>query len=126
MTSAERERRLDQSLDDILSADLSTIPAEFDPELLVLRTVARDVQSALAHTPSPPHDLRPGRSAFLTAAAVPPQTRRVRFSFPVIGRTLSWLAPTLAVLLFAFLLTGLFRKNIFPADVFYLIHGVDI
>ncbi len=111
MTPSEHERRLDQALDDLLDGDPGALPTDIDPELGEALTIAHDVRAALVNTPPPPHGLRPGRSAFLTAAAVQGK-RGSRFSLPTLIKTLGWVAPTAAILLFAILLAGFYQSNI--------------
>ena len=115
MPSPEQEQRFDQALDDLLEGNFNALSSDLDPELLALLPVARGVHSALANTPPPPHGLRPGRSAFLTAAANQKAEQRSRLAIPLLGRAFNWLAPIVAVLVMAVLLaSGLFFANASP------------
>lgn len=115
MSADERTLALDQALDRAIDALLSgqnprgedTAPAE----VAALMPLARELELSLSAPPPPPHGLRPGRSAFLTAAAARPTARR-RFAWPALGRAFNWLAPAVAVLILALALTFMLRGGI--------------
>lgn len=113
MTPDERSQALDQALDRAIDAlFLGQNPRQedmVDPEVAGLLSLARDLELSLSTPPPPPHGLRPGRSAFLTAASRP-QPRR-RFVWPDFGRAFNWLAPAAAVLLLALALAFMFRGD---------------
>ncbi len=114
MTPDERSQALDQALDRAIDALLlGQNPRREDvveADVVELLPLARELELSLSTAPPPPHGLRPGRSAFLTAAAARPQPRR-RFAWPDFGRAFNWLAPTAAVLLLALALAFMFRGD---------------
>ena len=61
-SQSERDSLLEQALDRQIDRDA------FTPELIVLLEMALQVRMALAEVLPPPHELLPGRSAFLAAA----------------------------------------------------------
>lgn len=109
MISPKQEQRLDKALDELLEGDTGAPSANLDPELQELLSIAQSVQSALADTPPPPHGLRPGRSAFLTAAANQKAEQRSRLAIPLFGKAFSWLAPAAAVLIMSLLFGTLYK-----------------
>ncbi len=108
MTPEGRDLLLDHAIDAILEGS-PTGAIISDPETTALLPLARALPPLLATVPPPPHGLRPGRSAFLTAAAARPPRRR--FTWPNFGALTNWLAPTVAVLLLALLLTFMLREG---------------
>jgi len=100
----DKDSLLDQALAHRLAADVQ------DEETASLVKVASAVQTFFEDIPQPPHGLRPGRSAFLSAAAQLPQNRR-RFSFlPQLSQLMGWVLPLAAVVVFAVLLSTVFVK----------------
>lgn len=108
MTPEGRDLLLDHAIDAILEGS-PTSEIISDPEITALLLLARALPPLLAIVPPPPHGLRPGRSAFLTAAATQPPRRR--FAWPNFGSLTNWLAPAVAVLLLALLLTFMLRDG---------------
>lgn len=97
MTShREKDLLLEQALENRIELDA------LDEELAELVAVASQVHAFLEETPPPPHGLRPGRSAFLTAAAQQSE-RRSRRVLPFLPlprrffRTLGWGVPLATV-----------------------------
>ncbi len=105
MTSQrEQDILLEQALNNQIDDDA------LDEDLISLVTLASQVQSALEITPSPPHGLRPGRSAFLTAAQQQ-KIKRAFTSFSGIPRTVAQLMPFIVVLILAILLGTMFIQS---------------
>jgi hypothetical protein len=108
------QRKKDILLDQALN---NQIPADaLDDELASLFETASQVHAILDETPPPPHGLRPGRSAFLTAAAQQPEKRKgfLFLPFPLsdFKRVLGWGMPIATVAVLAILLgTALFSSN---------------
>jgi len=65
----DKDLLLDQTLDNQLDIDA------LDEDLISLMEAASQVHLLLEETPPPPHGLRLGRSAFLTAAAQQPDKK---------------------------------------------------
>lgn len=109
------ERTLDQALDRAIDALLAGQNPRgvdvADPEVAALLPLVRELELSLSTLPPAPHGLRPGRSAFLTAAASRPVPSR-RIGWPNFGRAFNWLAPAVAVLLLALALTFMFRGGV--------------
>ena len=106
MTSPESDLLFDKAIDDALSGSSTGAWAVLDTDDAALLLLGREVHAALEPAPPPPHGLRPGRSAFLTAALTHPPRRRSFGSS--LGRMLNWGAPAVAVVLLALLLTFMF------------------
>ncbi len=106
----EKDILLDQALDNQIPADA------LDSETTSLLETASQVHAFLDETPPPPHGLRPGRSAFLTAAAQQPAKRKgfLFFPFPLLDvkRMLGWSVPIVTVAVLVILLgTAIFSSN---------------
>ena len=100
----DKDSLLDQALANQIAADA------LDEETASLLKVASAVQASFGEIPQPPHGLRPGRSAFLSAAAQPPQ-KRCRLSFlPQLSRLMGWALPLAAVAVFTVLLSAVFVR----------------
>ena len=103
MTSQhEKDVLLDQAFENQIAADA------LDAETASLLQLASAVQASLGETPPPPHGLRPGRSAFLTAALHQPQKRRGLVQIPGLSRLMGWVLPLAAVAIMAILLGTVF------------------
>jgi len=109
------QREKDILLDQVLN---NQIPADaLDEELASLIETASQVHAFLDETPQPPHGLRPGRSAFLTAAAQQPEQRKhfLFFPFPLprLSRASGWILSLTTVFIMAVLLgTAIFSSGV--------------
>jgi len=97
------QREKDILLDQVLN---NQIPKDaLDEDSASLIGVASQLQAFLEETPPPPHGLKPGRSAFLTAAAQQPEKskRFLFFPFPLprLSRAAAWVMPFAAIFVLA-------------------------
>jgi len=114
MTSQrEKDFLLDQALNNQIARDA------LDEELASLLTTASRVHAFLEETPPPPHGLRPGRSAFLTAAAQSSKKHSRKPLIPFLPssrrltQALGWIIPLGAVAVMAiFMSTMLLTSNL--------------
>jgi len=117
------QREKDILLDQVLN---NQIPKDaLDEDSASLIGVASQLQAFLEETPPPPHGLKPGRSAFLTAAAQQPEKskRFLFFPFPLprLSRAAAWVMPFAAIFVLAILLgtaiftTGGYNRQSLPA-----------
>jgi hypothetical protein len=98
----EKDLLFDQALEKLIAEDA------LDSELASLLETAAQVQAALEDVPPPPHGLRPGRSAFLTAAAQQPASKRGVLGLPQLSRGLNWLFSFGTAVALIMLLTAIF------------------
>jgi len=90
MPQREKDILLDRALENQIEVD------SLDDELVALIATASQVNSVLADIPEPPHGLRPGRSACLTAATQTPQESSRKYFLPFprqFRRALSFVVP---------------------------------
>lgn len=100
----DKDSLLDQALANQIASDA------LDEETASLLKMASAVQASFEEIPQPPHGLRPGRSAFLSAAAQLPQKQRRSSFLPQLSRLMGWALPLAAVAVFAILLSAVFVK----------------
>jgi len=112
-SSADRDLLLDRAIDELIEGKSGATMQQLPAEERALIFVARQVQHSLADAPPPPHGLRPGRSAFLTAAAESAARQASASRGGRLNRLLAWAAPAFAVLVLAALLTFMWRGD-FP------------
>ncbi len=116
MTTTQHDLLLDQALNEILAGHPNGKASQLDVDLLSLLPLAHDLRLAMAEVPPPPHGLRPGRSAFLSAAAATKPRRRLSWpGLPGLLRVWQGTAPMIAVLLLALLLAFGLRNRVVPA-----------
>ena len=107
ISQSEKDSLLDQALDNQIAADA------LDEELSSLIATASRVHASLAEIPPPPHGLKPGRSAFLTAAAQLSEKRSRKSLIPFfpplqrLSRAFGWAMPLGVVAVMAIIISTL-------------------